>query len=53
MKAFGGETKKHFNLKDTEEFKMLPHSIRNKHETESMVCILAQSPLPYVHVAVD
>lgn len=27
-----------------------PHSIRNTHEKESMVCILAQSPLPCEHV---
>lgn len=121
MKAFGGETKKHFNLKEAEEFKKeffnrkrlfetsdmhfnvycigpaqenplhrhpesdeilyfvegsgecvvgdeiypvnsgdlvlvpkdVPHSIRNKHETGNMVCILVQSPLPCVHVAID
>jgi quercetin dioxygenase-like cupin family protein len=32
--------------------KDVPHSIRNKHESENMVCILAQSPLPCEHVAV-
>ena len=120
MKAVGSETRKHFNLKEAEEFKEgrfvrkrlfetsdmhfniyciapgqenprhrhpnsdeilffvegtgecdvgektypvsrgdlvlvpkdVPHSIRNKHESENMVCILAQSPLPCEHVPV-
>lgn len=30
-----------------------PHSIRNTHATQPMVCILAQSPLPCEHVPVD
>ena len=33
--------------------KDVPHAIRNTHESENMVCILAQSPLPCVHVAVN
>lgn len=32
--------------------KDVPHSIRNQHPTENMVCILAQAPLPCEHVAV-
>ena len=32
--------------------KDVPHSIRNTHEAENMVCILAQSPLPCKHVPV-
>jgi quercetin dioxygenase-like cupin family protein len=30
-----------------------PHSIRNTHPSENMVCVLAQSPLPCEHVPVD
>lgn len=30
-----------------------PHSIRNTHASQNMVCILAQSPLPCEHVPVD
>lgn len=30
--------------------KDVPHSIRNTHEIDNMVCILAQSPLPCEHV---
>ena len=33
--------------------KDVPHSIRNTHSTANMVCILAQSPLPCQHVAVE
>ena len=33
--------------------KDVPHAIRNTHASENMVCILAQSPLPCVHVPVD
>lgn len=29
-----------------------PHSIRNSHATDKMVCILAQAPLPCEHVSV-
>lgn len=32
--------------------KDVPHAIRNTHALENMVCILAQSPLPCVHVPV-
>jgi quercetin dioxygenase-like cupin family protein len=120
MKAFGDETKKHFNVKDAEEFsekafvrirlfetsdmhfnvycikpgqqnplhrhpnsdeilyfvegsgecvvgditytvktgdvvlvpKNVPHAIRNMDESDNMVCVLAQSPLPCEHLAV-
>lgn len=30
-----------------------PHSVRNTHATENMVCILAQTPLPCEHVPVN
>lgn len=33
--------------------KDVPHSIRNTHTSENMVCILAQSPLPCDHVPVE
>ncbi len=29
-----------------------PHAIRNMHESDNMVCVLAQSPLPCEHLAV-
>lgn len=33
--------------------KDVPHSIRNTHVSENMVCILVQSPLPCDHVPVE
>ena len=33
--------------------KNIPHSVRNTHASENLVCILAQSPLPCEHVPVD
>ncbi len=30
-----------------------PHAIRNLHESDNMVCILVQSPLPCEHVAAN
>lgn len=32
--------------------KDLPHAVINTHATENLVCILAQAPLPCVHVPV-